>query len=237
MKQRTKLYCNLRGEAITMSGMCFAEFMKYLPAPPERLMVISGGSGMISANSGIERCFEIFNTPELIGELEAENLYACGDFCFVDYADDKFPKRMSEKEIAELLYLGRMFRPLNSAFFDTLDNKLAYLSHDDGWYCKIYSRRTADILAAVLGKIAAYAGMHAKPGSAEFISALKHSAERGIIIDMNGLQKTPSGLSVDAYFAGEFDDMDEVLNKWDSLKGKSDCLRIEYDDGWHIMNA
>src|SRR5438128_2657526 len=49
------------------------------------------------------------------------------------------------RDVASLLYVGRLYRALGTPFKASLKNRFLYLSHDDGWMLKLYARSTADV--------------------------------------------------------------------------------------------
>jgi hypothetical protein len=138
-KSRMQIYVNaaLEENKAIYTGITFAEFIKYLPSPIENLMLLMGGSSVLFVETESERGLELFEGRELVDKLTRENLYSLGNFCFTDYAHLGGTKYLSEEQIAELLYLSHMFKPLKLPFFEPLQNRFAYLAHDDGWYCKL----------------------------------------------------------------------------------------------------
>lgn len=82
---------------------------------------------------------------EDINKLYEENVYSWGNFCWVDYTDDLL--EITDQEIAELLYIEHMGKPMNRIVLPSLRNRFLYLSHDDGWYLKLYYTSWDDIAA------------------------------------------------------------------------------------------
>ena len=69
--------------------------------------------------------------------LIQEDIYSWGNFCWVDYTNEDFP-RMSKHEVAELLYFDHMAEPLADIRVPSLHNKFMAYAHDDGWFLKLY---------------------------------------------------------------------------------------------------
>ena len=158
MKQRTILYVYADREkhVFINSGITFSEFVNGLSKPLENLLSISPKTDMISLVSDYARGFEVFEGNKQIQALLSENIYELGDFCFVDFHKMDGIQQLSEEQIAELLYLGHLFRPLKSPFFPALQNRFAYLAHDDGFFCKLYCRDEQDFAHVLAVKIVNY---------------------------------------------------------------------------------
>ncbi|MCL2248446.1 MAG: hypothetical protein FWC13_04185 [Oscillospiraceae bacterium] len=122
MKKRTILYVKTWPEnnQIIYSGITFAEFIGFLPKCVENLMIISGECDAITLDTKHERCFNLFEGQEQVQRLAMEHIYSFGDFCFVDYASPDDLRTLGEGQIAELLYMGHMHKPLENPFFDQI---------------------------------------------------------------------------------------------------------------------
>ncbi|MDL2273398.1 hypothetical protein LJC34_02480 [Oscillospiraceae bacterium OttesenSCG-928-G22] len=226
-RKRKKVYIKLNSEKkeFVYTGIEFYEFIKFLLNPIENLIIITGGHYLISNESKIERGLELFNGQQCIINLSKENIYNLGNFCFVDYDRQSKVTDLSEAEIAELLYLGHMFKPLKSPFFKPIHNRFVYLSHDDGWYCKLYCNDYKDIISILFGKInhAFFKGKRRlRPSSyADLQDALLGLMQEGLLIDLDELLYGEDSSSVKLYSVGEYTDMDTLLNNWEDIKGKS----------------
>ena len=217
---RTKIYVKATREIneIVYTGIEFAEFIEYSPKSLDNLMIISGGSSAISFESKFDRGLELFEGRKNVYKLAKEAVYGLGDLCFVDYASPGSTTGLSEEQIAELLYLGFMFKPLQSPFFEPLQNNFAYLAHDDGWYCKLYCRDMDDFGTVLCSKIIAAAAIQ---NSCEILYCTKNRilqlAEQGLLIDLEELTQKSSH-SINLYSIGAYSDMDAVLNNCQTLK-------------------
>jgi hypothetical protein len=135
----------------------------YIWHKKEQQFIVASGiefadiSGYISLSSGLillSHCFDDakfdknsrfdFIGQKGIRELSNEDIYSWGDFCWVDYDSESFPK-ISKKEIAELLYFSHMAEPFKSIIYPSLKNKFLFYSHDDSWFLKLYYKNWNDI--------------------------------------------------------------------------------------------
>jgi len=186
-------------------------------------MVVSGGSGVLSLDSRFERGFELFEGIGQIKKLSERNLYALGNFCFVDYNTQCKITDLSENQLAELLYLGHMFKPLVSPFFEQLQNRFVYLAHDDGYYCKLYCRELNDFIPVLVRKIADFR----KPPLPEVESSLGFQllkqAANGVLIDLDESFRTETYTDVKLYSIGDYSDtgFDYIFNDLHSVKNNA----------------
>lgn len=237
-KPRTKIYVKITPERneIVYSGIEFAEFIKYLPQPIENLMIITGGSNVVLLDTKFERGLEQFEGHELVEALARENVHNFGNFCFVDYISSGKASDLNEEQIAELLYLGHMFKPLDSPFFEPLQNRFVYLAHDDGWYCKLYCREISDFLSVLCGKLTSNM-KKVVPSIPDMISEqLIRLATSGILIDLDETSQSKEGTDIGIYTIGECLDMDCFLNDFQKLKDNASKIsNLQCNEkGWTI---
>lgn len=192
--------------------MAFSEFVKHSPTVINKLLMIKGHymNTTIRSNTGFEIVDETF-----IDDLLKEDIYNYGSFCWVDYDIQENIENFSPAEIAELLYLGHMFKPLKSPFFDIIQNKYAYLAHDDGWLCRLYCKTFSDFGDLISNKVVDMVSHSRKtiyPFSHELKEDLLKFAEDGLLIDFSHILKTNREIEIPIYCIGKFIDMDEMYN-------------------------
>lgn len=61
-----------------------------------------------------------------------------GDFCWIDFEDSKSLETLSKEELAEIYYMLHKHEPLTNFKIKGLNNKFAYLCHDDGIWNAVY---------------------------------------------------------------------------------------------------
>ena len=122
---------------------------------------------------------------------------------------------LSDQQIAELLFIAHIGRPLDSPFFAPLQNRFAYLAHDDGWFCKLFCRNLDDFINVLCGKIAADTVLPV-PNSIQ--DHLLQLATQGILIDLEEMNHKKVRSDLKIYIIGEYTDMDYFLNHFQNLK-------------------
>ena len=78
---------------------------------------------------------------------------AYGDFNMVDFDDESKLSCVTNSELAELLFMRHKCKPIKSYKIESLQNRFAYLCHDDDYYVKIYMERLDDYKKVVEYKI------------------------------------------------------------------------------------
>lgn len=203
-------------------GMQLNEFIKCAPVELDQLLLLEAeyfGAGCRSKTK-----FEIVDKDEMNDFLK-EDIYGYGDFCWVDFDKRENVEKLEPMEIAELLYLGHMFRPMKSPFFDTIQNRYAYLAHDDGWFCRLYCRQYSDFSEIAANKVVAMASTSKRrriyPLSQEVKSNLMSLAEDGLLIDFSNTLKLNRTIEIPIYSIGKFLDMDDMYNDLERHIGRS----------------
>jgi hypothetical protein len=187
--------------------------MTALENPLENILVLAGyfSEGEFDFNT---RCD--FIRKEIIGDIINDNVYRLGDFCWVDFMDTEALESLEPREVAELLYLGHMMKPVDSPFFDKLNNRFAYLAHDDGWHNTFYCRNLYEfehiIGKIILLKLKLRFKRKAVPEIPLEISAkLIEYAQDGLLIDFDRIIGGRS-LEIPIYTIGKMLDMDDMYN-------------------------
>ena len=109
------------------SGIGFHEFNAYLVPKLQNIMLLKGD---YLGNNCIHN-FELFEGQSSIAQLAIKSQNHLGDFHFIDYSKTGDIAALIAEDIKDILYLSHMHQPANSPFFEALENRFVYLSHDD----------------------------------------------------------------------------------------------------------
>ena len=198
---------------IVYYGMQLNEFIKYAPVELSQLLLLEAeyfGTGFRSKTK-----FEVV-TKEEMNDFLKEDVYSYGNFCWVDFNQRENVENLEPFEIAELLYLGHMFKPVKSPFFDKIQNRYAYLAHDDGWFCRLYCNQYSDFQEIIANKLIHRVSTSKKrkvyPLSEEIKEKLMRIAEGGLLIDFSNTLKYSNAIEIPIYRIGKFLDMDHMYN-------------------------
>ena len=220
-KQQVKpieLYINVSAEEheVVLSGVKFVDFIENTPIKIENILLLK--SEYFAAKNF--RGFELLEGYDDISELLREDIYNYGDFSFIDYSDISSINKISEEQIAELLYLAHTHKPLKSAFFDVLQNNFVYLSHDDGWYCKLYCKELQSSTSMLINRLqksvrSAFCNSeYTLPKS--LIESIQNLSTKGLLVSLD-FQKRNKGM-IKLYEVGKYDNPDILFNSLETKK-------------------
>ena len=221
-------------------GMQLNEFIKYAPVEINKLLILEGeyyGRGFRSKTK-----LEVVENDEM-DEFLGEDVYSYGDFSWVDFDKRDNVENLEPQELAELLYLGHMFKPIKSPFFDKIQNRYAYLAHDDGWFCRLYCREYSDFKEIICNKIIDTVSTSKRrkiyPFSEEVKEELLNLAKDGLLIDFNNFLKLERSIEIPIYTIGKFLDMDEMYNDLQrhTSRAKYSAYLVHKNKKWVIYNV
>ena len=238
LKYRTKVYinANLDKNEIIFSGIEFREVIQYLHPPLNNLLLMKGDY----IGDDCKHNFEMIEGAESIKQLAKDNIYGYGDFCFVDFNQVSDVENLTDLDISELLFLSHMYRPIKTAFFERLNNRFAYLAHDDGWYCKIYCNNFKEFLPIYMGKITNFIKRKVRKKICDIDENLQRLlfafAENGVLIDLDDTELDEGLYIIHLYVVGKYIDMNEVLNNLNALKANaSQHIKLCYKESiWTV---
>lgn len=205
---------NLSKKELVYTGIDFHDFITGIKQPIHNLILLKG-----EYSKGLwcdKYNFELIVGAENIKKFSNEDIYQFGDFGFVDYLEDDAPNKLSAQEVAELLYLSHVHRPVNSPFFDVLSNRFVYIAHDDGFYCKLICKDVLDFVDVIANKIQKVAPICISTGI-ELNEFFLSSVEQGMFFDLDEIQVKSSGFQFPVYLIGRIDNMDTFYHSYDEL--------------------
>ena len=212
---------------VLFSGLKFVDFIECVPTI-ENILLLK--DNFYKAEKSWSK-FNLVEGGDQIAKLMLDDIYNYGDFCFVDYADISLINQINDEQIAELLYLSHMFKPLKSPFFEVLQNRFAYLAHDDGWYCKLYCKDQQVPISMVMNKLqksiknAFVANLPSLPENSD--EEIFKLSTGGLLIELDfSTQKEKVSIKNNVaemailkfYEVGEYKDMDVLFNNLEQIK-------------------
>lgn len=218
-------------------GMQLNEFIKHSPVELNQLLLLQAqyfGTGFRSATN-----FEIVEKEDMVDFLN-EDIYGYGNFCWVDFDKRGNVENLEPFEIAELLYLGHMLKPVTSPFFQKFQNRYAYLAHDDGWFCRLYCKEYSDFQQVIASKIVDNVSTSKRkriyPISEELKESLLDLSKDGLLIDFSNVIRSNNWIEVPIYQIGKFIDMDDMYNDLQRhiSRSKYSARLIHKNKQWNI---
>ena len=223
-----KIYVKLSPEnnEVLLSGIRFVDFIDCTPIPFENIMLLKADY------IGERHChnFSLLEGVEDITNFAIEGAYCYGDLCLVDYADGTSICQLPEEHIAELLYLAHMHKPLKSPFFESLQNNYAFLSHDDGWYCKLYCKQWHIPISMLCTKLTRSIqrafGVEIISLTDSLVEKITELSARGLLIQLDISKskckqtKANKIATISLYEVGGYGNMDDLFNNLEQVKSK-----------------
>lgn len=217
-------------------GIEFREFMQSLSKRPENILVLDGDFGSsVDSTTGSEYCI-----GEDIDEFIKEDVYNYGNFSWIDFECVDNLKALTPQEVAEILYIGKLWRPVNSTFFEKLNNRFVYTAHDDGWINYTFYNNALDfqevVRKVIVSKAKEIYGFDLDLIDPEIIITLCELSKKGIAIDFLRLSIEEDGTTViPIYIVGKMKDMDKVY----TVCREEDVVveyELRYKDTWSLLN-
>jgi len=231
-------YVNNGVNEFVFSGIKFADFIELIPNKISNMLILKGDFLSLKHLPALN--LSVVESAVNIIKLSAEDLYNQGDFHFVDYEKTENAQNLSKEELFSLLYLAHTAAPLDSPFYDTLNNQYTYLSHDDGWWCKIYSRDERDMIELFVAKIVSMAECFLNEKLSATNADIKQKIycymQKGLLVDFGNIGKSKP-LSIPMYITGEIENIDDIYNTKDYKKQYSFIGDFVFtDDAWRLCD-
>ncbi|MFF2089669.1 hypothetical protein [Paenibacillus sp. NPDC058174] len=234
-KRRTLVYLYTEGDSVISTGISFQDFLAGVGAIPN-LLILNPFEEVADAeyHSSLRLYY-------LAGEEKKQidpNMF--GDFVWIDVEELDDLDKLTDREKAELLYLGHCLKPMNSPFSPTIRNRYAYISHDDDWYSRVYMKNTADYLAVIQQLFESHIDSIARVLMPLTIAeALLHYANNGVAFDFERLKLTADGFEIPLYTELSFqvtDGMDYLINHFDHIATSSVRRKLcKKNQTWEIV--
>jgi hypothetical protein len=239
LKTRDVIYLIYDDEqhCVTSTGIEFLEFVRAIPFALKNVLLLSSGytGGYYHSDLRLDYVVE-----KSLPELFKEDVYSYGDFCWVDFENVGSLDEIKPNEKAEILFLAHYKKPLHSAFFNKLNNKFAYLAHDDGWYNKILYKREEDFIDVLRNIIPSKLKSKYRK-SAQLLNKddgrnLSHMAKSGLLVDLRSIAIDKDRVEIPLYVIGKMVNFDDVNNNMDVhiAHCKSRSRLVYFNHQWMI---
>jgi hypothetical protein len=213
-KKCIKIYVNVCDDEqkTIFSGITFHDFIECVPIPIENILLLK------SDYIGEKSChrFELLEGRDDISKFLREGMNNYGDLCFVDYADTALVGKLAQEQVAELLYLAHMFKPLKPPFYDVLQNRLAYLSHDDGWHCNLYCKDSQIPIFILLNKLKKSIQSYLRNNECvlpnNLTEIIRKLSMKGLLIELDFSSRKRSTCTIRIFEVGKYENMDNLFN-------------------------
>ena len=210
---------------IVSTGISFNDFINGIAVKPKNILILKG------CPLACERSSELdldYITQEQMEAFSQEKVYHYGDFCWVDFHDVRALQGISKEGLAQLLYLAHKKEPWDNVVIRGLENRYAYLSHDDDYWVKIYMENPCSYMSVVEQKIILALKRHKKEIAdmpAEISEKLYEIFKQGAIIDFEKTNRNGVGI----YPAIELENFGEMYRKLEKIRSRNKKIYLAYD--------
>jgi hypothetical protein len=239
---------NVEQQFVMSYGIGFKEFAHYIPEPLQNMLLIKHqfDYGAFNMHTNLEYVEE-----NELKKIVEDNVYGYGDFCWIDFQEEVGVNELNGQEIAELLYLGHLKQHLCSPFYSKLNNRFVYLSHDDGWFNKIYYRDFNDFYhmlgSTVSSKLSAVKGEKTllgikkrkeyPPIPKDVIYSFREKMKEGMVIAVEQAIQSRGKIEIPIWVIGDYFNMDEMYEDYVQMKKMPANGLIVYDRKSKEWNA
>lgn len=189
-----------KGNFFEASGVIFQDVVYALNTNIQNLMILSGAYlGDESINN-----FEAILGKKRIECFINERSYKFGDMCCIDFGNKEEIQQLGNQQIAELLFMAHMKKPFASPFFEDIKNTFVFMCHDDGYWCKVYTKEPSIISKIIKSKLNIKHKLSEK--NCELIEKMSRC---GLYIDLTDVCDNKF---VKLYDVGIVEDIDSLIN-------------------------
>ncbi|MGX7012834.1 hypothetical protein [Vagococcus silagei] len=226
---RDRLYIHLDGisNSVISKGIAYEDFYRYTKRRPSNIILLNPNER--------EGEYETHTNFRVVRGEEAVNRYfklissrPGSETCWIDFKDYDVLSRLTDNEIAELLYFGHMKTQLRSPFFYKLQNNYVFFEFTDD-LSKVYFRNIDEFYSILSQKMTEKVmqkinistsffrrRLEIEEVSIDLVSQLKATMQEGIVFDFSQV-----GLKNNQYFIPIFV-VEDNLRKVDNQRYRSE---------------
>ncbi|KYC83942.1 hypothetical protein MXL46_15810 [Heyndrickxia sporothermodurans] len=232
------VHTNVVDHYVLSHGIDFYDFYQAFPDLPNLLLL---RHQFEDANFNLHTLLDYVDA-ELIPKMTKDNIYHYEDFCWIDFEDEDTLNHLDGQEIAELLYLSHIKSHLRLPFYRKLNNRFAYLSHDDGWVNKTYYRRFDDFYTTLGTTISnrlnekaekTLLGFKKKKDipsiPVEILYPFIEDMKEGMLFAIEEATYTRTTVEIPIWVIGDYYDMDEMYEEYKERDRRQLDGKIVYD--------
>jgi hypothetical protein len=233
------IHVNEVNRYVLSHGIEFKEFVRAVPDLNNLLLLAHKyDDGTFNHHTLFE-----YVESDLIQRLRSEEIQEYGDFCWIDFEEEEALNVLEAQEIAELLYLSHIKNHLRLPFYRKLNNRFAYLSHEDSWFNKTYYRSFDDFYD-ILGEIIA-GKMSDNKGEKSFFGRKKkrdipsvpkeilypfiEDMKEGMVISIGKSVQTRPQLEIPIWVIGDYYNMNEMYEEYSENQNLPVDGKLVYD--------
>lgn len=231
MKSKKKydvLYINYQSNLnlASLHGFTISDFINCSPIRVSDIVLVEPEVSFSDSINSLQK----LSLEKLVNNLP-EYYNFIGDICWVDLGQKTLLENVDPIDVAKLLYLSKMFTPISSPFFKSIGNSFAFLSHDNGWSTKIYSKQNDILLDILFKKVISSLNfvnstIHSK--TIDYAPIFAEICSQGMYIDFHMKEISVNYIVLPFYILNSIDDYD-LLSKNNYLINSQSAGKFIYD--------
>ncbi|MFD1706967.1 hypothetical protein ACFSCZ_09515 [Siminovitchia sediminis] len=231
------IHMNQNDKYILSHGIQFPDFMKGIPVKPANILLLCRQleDGYYNMHTRLS-----FVSGENIVQLAEDGVSRYGGFCWVDFSEEEDLNELTGQELAELLYVGHMKSPLKPPFYRILGNQFVYLTHEDGYFNKIYYKKW-DHFFSMMGVVLADRARSGREKTlfglrkhrpapfvpADTLQLLSGMLKEGAVFSFEAMTADRLKIDIPIWIVGDYMDMDEMGASYvEERKRPPDCRLV-----------
>ncbi|SFB24242.1 MULTISPECIES: hypothetical protein [unclassified Bacillus (in: firmicutes)] len=240
MRDLIYVHLNQTDQSVMSYGIEFQEFYSAFSDSLNHLLLLKHrfDDGDFNMHTLLE-----YVPRDRIDKLASDNVYGYGNFCWIDFAEVEGLNELTGQETAELLYLGHLKQHLKIPFYNQLNNRFAYLAHDDGWFNKTYYRSMKDFYD-LLSMVIALKLSHLKYEKSlfgirkkrtypavnkELLLSLTPLLKEGICFSIRDAETQRAKVEIPIWIMGDFDNMDDMYDEYEQISRTNCYAKLVFD--------
>lgn len=136
------MYYDNSKNSLVISGVSHIRILHHLLNKLSNILVINGVTLNESFSGFDKNTFCEYSLQNDINYLTTDLNTPFSNIALIDFDSLESLDKLSKLDVAKILYLGKFSEPIDSPFFNALNNNFAFLSLDDGTYNKLFCQNS-----------------------------------------------------------------------------------------------
>lgn len=219
------------------SGIMFTEFLEAIEDKPRNILILTDDYTGIKHDE--HTCCAYLNYKDAVSHFSKEHFKVDADFIWVEFDKQESLKTLTPQEVAELYYVRKQWNPMNDYYFQKLNNKYFYLSHDDAHMCQIWYKDINDFYAmlgrAVSDRISLMYDVVIEAFDVAFAKSINDLNDWGVYLNFKNISTDKdNGILIPVYCMEKDPYIDSMYDKVDRGLTKA-AYYLKYYHTWEII--
>ncbi|WP_335872346.1 hypothetical protein [Bacillus sp. 2205SS5-2] len=229
------------------SGINFSEFAATIPTDLQHILLLQHQVEFPSFHFSTHFDYLMKEDFPLLFQESDKRM----DFSWIDFEDLVGLDELSGEEVAELLYLSHMKKPLHGPFFNRLNNHYMYLSYHEGLITQTYYRDFNDFYSMLSGvvvnklfaqksekKLFSKKSVEVAPIPIDLLKLIEERLNEGVVFSILNSTVSRGKVQIPFWTIGDYQDMNEMRDEYVKLAKQDPSGMLLYDrreKEWHLF--